>query len=757
VKKLPIAVRMYRWLAIAALVCLGCDDSPSYRAPENVKPSNSGLVSTDGRGSYDWTWNPNGYFEAIRPSIYAFLEESDPRFRIQSLFGQEDQSAWNRPDWMTDEIYNYFRLFTSCPPPRVILEVPLTEKVGREQFFLDPRARKLYWCVGDLIQSQGLLSDAQGDSSPSTPVSIRSPLGPPQAVIGDVENETVFIRTEKAIARVGLSDASVLWETELPSPAVRWVRATDVNTIALVTADKKCVICDGDSGKLIVSPAQVSSPHISINPQGNWLLGNQKQQILLWEFRDASDSVSKHSVVGIDPEKAIPFAGPAWDGWIDHQHFAFREHGKFNAQLFPYSHFLQDARLFRSEVSKRGTFYTLIGKGLAGSVNSDQVLVTDLDVIDGGVLHSQPVILEEAQAMDVQISKTGGVLAWATPKSLRVLSRIPQGGSRMSYGLTQLTTELIDKMDWQQLEKVAVELRSHDWPRDYVSGEIAYGILAQNCAAIFASQQQLANPDEPLDEQPLPKPIAEWLESKRAFPRLVAACLEQNLSKQARGTSMINLVPEEDLKRYEKHEERKLALLKEILSEPDAPGQAYEMMLWHLRSMGGGYQKGEDFMRQCMRKYPQFWGLHETNLWWMLPRWGGSAGQAQAYAEGVTKLYPREFQDRVFGILVNRMIRYNQSEFMKENEGFLQPKRLLDGVFEWCRDGDVPQMMLENAAEVALRVNAANAKYFIDYNVKHFLVMRRLGDVPRMQKAFDQAKQELLLSRKSSDGGAKSQ
>jgi hypothetical protein len=63
---------------------------------------------------------------------------------------------------------------------------------------------------------------------------------------------------------------------------------------------------------------------------------------------------------------------------------------------------------------------------------------------------------------------------------------------------------------------------------------------------------------------------------------------------------------------------------------------------------------------------------------------------------------------------------------------------LLDGVFEWCRDGDVPQMMLENAAEVALRMNASNAKFFIDYNIKHFLVMRRLGDVPRMQKAFDQ-------------------
>jgi hypothetical protein len=47
-------------------------------------------------------------------------------------------------------------------------------------------------------------------------------------------------------------------------------------------------------------------------------------------------------------------------------------------------------------------------------------------------------------------------------------------------------------------------------------------------------------------------------------------------------------------------------------------------------------------------------------------------------------------------------------------------------------------MMLENAAEVALRMNASNAKFFIDYNIKHFLVMRRLGDVPRMQKAFDQ-------------------
>ena len=756
-KKLPIAVLISRWSAIAVLACLGCDDVPSYHAPVNPQPSNSSLISTDGRGSYEWTWNSSGYFQATRPSIYAFLEESDPRFRIQSLFGQEDQSAWKRPDWMSDEIYNYFRLFTACPPPRVIFEVPLTEKVDREQFFLDPRARKLYWCVGDLIQSQDLVTDAQGDSSPSTPVSIRSPLGSPQAVLGDRDNESVFIRTEKAIARVRLSDASVLWETELPSPAVRWVRATDVNTIALVTADKKCVICDGESGKLTVSPTQVSSPHISINPQGNWLLGNQKQQIFLWDFQDASDSVSKHSVVGIDPEKAIPFAGPAWDGWIDHQHFAFREHGKYKAQLFPYSHFLQEARLFRSEVSRRDTFYTLIGRGLEGSVYSDQVLVTDLGITDGGVLHSQPVILEEAQAMDVQISKTGGVLAWATPKSLRVLSRIPQAGSRMTYCLTQIATELIDKMDSQQLDKVAVELRSHDWPRDYVSGETAYGSLAQSCAAIIAGQQQLANPDEPLDEQPLPKPISEWLESKRAFPRFVAACLEQVLSKQARGTSMIHLVPEEDLKRYEKHEERKLALLKEILSEPDAPGQAYEMMLWHLRSMGGEYQKGEDFTRQCMRKYPQFWGLHETNLWWMLPRWGGSAGQAQAYAEGVTKLYPREFQDRVFGILVNRMIRYNESEFMKEKEGFLQPKRLLDGVFEWCRDGDVPQMMLENTAEVALKVNDINAEYFLDYNVKHFPVMRRLGDVPLIQRAFDQAKQELLSSRNSSDSGPKSQ
>ena len=103
------------------------------------------------------------------------------------------------------------------------------------------------------------------------------------------------------------------------------------------------------------------------------------------------------------------------------------------------------------------------------------------------------------------------------------------------------------------------------------------------------------------------------------------------------------------------------------------------------------------------------------------------------------------------------MIRYNESEFMKEKEGFLQPKRLLDGVFQWCRDGDVPQMMLENTAEVALKVNDINAEYFLDYNVKHFPVMRRLGDVPLIQRAFDQAKQELLSSRNSSDSGPKSQ
>jgi hypothetical protein len=156
-----------------------------------------------------------------------------------------------------------------------------------------------------------------------------------------------------------------------------------------------------------------------------------------------------------------------------------------------------------------------------------------------------------------------------------------------------------------------------------------------------------------------------------------------------------------------------------------------------------------------MRKYPQYFGIHETNLWWMLPRWGGSPGQAQAYAEGVTKLYPRKFQDRVFGILVNRMIRYNQCEFLKETEGFLQPKRLLDGVFQWCQDGDVPQLMLEHTAEVALKVNAADAKYFIEYNVKHFPVMRRIGDVPRMQKAFDQAKQELLPPLNSSESSQK--
>jgi hypothetical protein len=753
-KKLSIAVRMSRWLAIVMLFCFGCDDVPSYHAPENLKPSNSSLVSTDGRGSYDWTWNSNGYFEAIRPSIYAFLEESDPRFQIQSLFGQEDQSAWKRPDWMSDEIYNYFRLFTSCPPPRVILEVPLPEKLDREQFFLDPRARKLYWCEGDLIQAQDLATDAQDDSSSSTPISMRSPLGAPHAVLGDRDNESVFIRTEKAIARIRLGDASVLWEAKLPSPAVRWVRATDVNTIALVTADNKCVICDGESGKLTVSPDQLSSSNISLNPQGRWLLGNQQKQIFLWDFQDGSDSVSKHSVVGIDPEKATPFAGPAWDGWIDHQHFAFREHGKYKAQLFPYSHFLQEARLFRSEVSDRDSFYTLIGRGLAGSIYSDKVMVTDLNVIDGGVLHSQPVILEEAQAINVQISMTGGILAWDTPKSLRVLSRIPQAGSRLTYGLTQITTELMDKMDWQQLEKVAVELRSHDWPRDYITGETAYGNFAQSCAAIIASQQELANANSS-DERPLPKVVSEWLESKRAFPQLVDACREQLLSRQARGTGMINQVSEENLRRHNLHEERKFALLQEILKEENPPGQAYEMMLYHLRAMGGGYQKGEEFTSQCMRKYPQYLGIHETNLWWMLPRWGGSPGQAQAYAEGVTKLYPRKFQDRVFGILVNRMIRYNQCEFLKETEGFLQPKRLLDGVFQWCQDGDVPQLMLEHTAEVALKVNAADAKYFIEYNVKHFPVMRRIGDVPRMQKAFDQAKQELLPPLNSSESSQK--
>lgn len=748
-------MRLSRWLPVVVVLgCSGCDDVPAYRAPEIASPSNSSLVSTEGRDSYEWTWNQNGYFEAIRPSIYAFLEDSDSRFQIQSLFGQEDQAAWKRPEWMSDEVFDSFRLFTSCPPPKMILEVPLAEKMDPKKFFLDPRASKLVWCVGDRILWQDLATNSQDDPVSPNPSSIQSPLGIPQAILGDRDNESVFLLTDKTIARVRLSDASVLWETPLPQPADHWVRASDANTIAMVTTDRKCVICDGESGALTISPERVSSIHIAINPQGTRLLGNQQQQVVLWKFLESEGGFSKHQIPGIDPQKAIPLAGPTWDGWIDHQHYAFREHENYQGKLFPYAHFLQDARVVRSSLSDEESFYTLIGRGLPGSVYSDQVLVTDLVLVDGGSLHSQPVILEDARAIDVQISTKGDILVWVTPKSLRVMQRIPQAGSRLTYGTTQIARHLIDRMDWLQMEKVAIELRSHDWPRDFVSGETAYGNFAQSCAAIIANQQQLANPDSS-EERPLPKVVSEWLESKRAFPYLVNACREQLLSNQARGAGFINQVSEENLKRHNLHEERKLAILQEILKEENPPGQAYEMMLYHLRSMGGGYQKGEEFTSQCMRKYPQYFGIHETNLWWMLPRWGGSAGQTQAYAEGVAKLYPREFQDRVFGILVNRMIRYNKSEFMKETEGFLQPKRLLEGVSQWCQDGEVPQMILENAAEVALRVNDPNARRFVEYNVKHFPVARKMGDTPVLLRALDEAKEALLQTPPSSSNGSR--
>ncbi len=737
------------YVTLLLMAGLGCDDRPAYQPPPVLANGQTQLVAEKGRGTYKWTWNINGYFEATRPSVLTFLEDSDSSLAIDSLFGTEDQKAWQRPEWMSDSVYESFRLFTDPPSPRTALEIPLQTALTKYQFFLEPKGKTIYWLSDERIHYRPISAEDAGqtnrDPSTDSEKSLASPVAQPIGVFADLAQESVFVLGTKQIARVRLQDGTTLWTSPLPKPAIAWCRARDADTIAFVTEDFRWLLCNSEDGMLQECKDRLTTPEIAIDPAGTKLVGIQGQKLLEWYPEGGNKIAKKHQVQGIDLPKSRPSSSTDADAWIDHQHFAFRGQSEYeNADVkYTFSHYLVSARMFVCAEGTRATYYAMIGQSLPASIYQGKVVLCDIVPNADFIAYSQPVVLEDASALEVQISEDGRILAWSTPRGLHVLERTPRSGCRIRDEIGRIASDLIRNLDWEQLERVADDIRDHDWPKDFACGESAYSAITIT-VAMLAHNAEL-QPDN-LRAQGCVEAFKSWFESGSPFAKIVELELENRRANLARGTGTIQTVSEEDMERFLRHQERVAVLASELLKGERAPGRAYQIMLEHWKKEGNGFQKAEELLQQCLQKYPQFWDVHETMMPWLLPRWGGAPGQAQAYAEGVVGMYPKKFRDRIFGIIVYNFLYSWNFIGLRENEGFIKPNQFLVGLMAWCQSDVPPQGMVEiGVATANVTNNAPKAiDFLVDYSLRHYPLMRLPGVRKGLQERFDEGKAAML-------------
>jgi hypothetical protein len=238
----------------------------------------------------------------------------------------------------------------------------------------------------------------------------------------------------------------------------------------------------------------------------------------------------------------------------------------------------------------------------------------------------------------------------------------PKGYLRLTSfeAITREVNQLMNEHAYQELDELAEHLREGKPTTE--SGRQVLALFHQTVHGDFYSPPTAINPQtlkmlEDTDE--LPPYIKSWLAANdcSATARIWSADTYVQAAWQARGTGLANTVNEDQWKRFRALLEKSRKVLLDCKTYGANDPQWYAAMLETLRLLSADRLELAQVFVEGFQKFPDYRPIQTEMAWSMVPKWGGSAEQLEAFARGVAAKFPGREADAAYANLYNDLLR----------------------------------------------------------------------------------------------------
>lgn len=493
---------------VALFVFSGCGprlaiNPMPVEAPEDV-------VSTEGRGGYDWLV-VKGAVDVASPTRFSFAKSIDKEKMKSNLVKHEFVEPVNvvKPAGMEDDVWQWYsRIDLNHAEPKPILEITSNNEIGVSVVAFNLDGSKLWTIGGKLIE----WDVATGKRLRSYNMMIKNCI---QAVI-EKDGETIVLRSPDQILRVSLADGSMLGRWQPPKGTIESMAvARDADVIAVVTSAKELHMVSDNFLKTSMFPrGPLTSNAVAIHPTGRTILATTGKGLLRWKCKSA-DLDELYFGYKFDPGVLRSLtSGNVYD------------RGFIGSSILDGSDDWANTALKTGVRSFNGIVVFAKNATVDGSQDWDVLVYKKNDLPDSEHYIIDASFSEFASSVPWKFPTKGSSLvggnstfeklAFEEGKVLRVYDRRRWVNNQI-YMVTNRIAKLALDGRFKQLEICAADLRRKPWTRSGESGLIAYGYIAERIGWELGNIER--NSIEGAFDQRL---LDEWIDSGSELSQLAS-------------------------------------------------------------------------------------------------------------------------------------------------------------------------------------------------------------------------------------------
>lgn len=745
-------VMAHRWTAprvgLAALVtmglalCSGCGDGMSRSKSVAELAAMPGLLETEAPRPQSYQFDGQT-FQVIRETSLQFLRTL-PKITAERWDRGNPPSLgpWQRPDGLDDDVYQQLRRFTEPLVAQTSVDVPKAQLAHRLGFHLRSDGQSLL-LIGDGRLRQ--LDTREGSVLVTQPLALGKAA---YGVLDTLEGDHVYVCDRTSIRKIRLADGQeVAKQVDLPGPIAAWDRGRNTQRCAATTENGIAFWFDDSLAAIHRLPNLQVLPHtIAMHPEGDRVVGVAGKHLFRWQLKDDGGTLDRLPLESLDPLKTQCASGPDVDRWADQRAlYSLRaappegDETALQPNVRPFG--LRGMGLGICTLNDRTSWGVVFGSHITAASPWPAVAM-DVRFFPENTEFSQSTPLSSEAIERVQVSKAGQQVAVLDDTALRVVQR-HAWMTISDWPVMPELANLLPEGRFKQLERCAAQLRSRNWPEHGMTGEEAYGQLARAIGRRWADVVATAESDE---RQKQLDSAQRWVDGGSTLALFCSACWHDATRARARGTGWADTVSDEGWRIQKKESDACSRDLAAVFERPDAPAEAFTMQL-SLMTGAAPASAAEKTLSEAIARYPNHWNLHEAMLIWLLPRWGGEAGEGGAYLDAVCDLLPEDLREIAYCEYVLRFIELYNAAAVDPQEAKLNSTRAAAASSAWLATGPRDPRWVE--CMISLTFNdPALRQAAIDYHLAHFGAISMAGLPGIVLQEFEARKHALSRQNK---------
>lgn len=731
--------------AIAGLVLAlaGCDELPSL--PTSPVASAGGdvvsgdVVSDQGRGGYHWRLNGH-QFEMQRPTSFTLVGKLQPEVIKSNLaaFKPKEERPWRKPAEMDEDVYLWFRRFTEPQPePRLLMELERSDDVGVECVCLNAQGNRLLTIAGKLIEW-----DVETGKKTKE---FDAPITGCKAMRFDPSQESVVIQSPEKLVKVSLADGRVVHSWKPPKGEIEsFDQARQVDAQAVMTTGNQLFALAENFQQVVPYEGKAfDSKRISMHPKGLWILGVNDGEMVRWRLDTNDRATEVMPVEALDRETCVPMAGAIFDRWADtrYVHELNGTH-EFLLEQHRYPFIMTNAFILavgNATVDGTQDWLVIVGQNFDEAGKPVQFIQDfRFDAFEYSVPWPLPVsecdhFFFDASCEHVVLGKGNKLHVydrrrWVDPSGWSTAQRV---GMLLAEGRTE------------QLELCANELRQIPVHLNGRPGQVIFEDVLDHIAGQWARLESEPASDEIMQS------IAQWYEAGSELALLASAERHTTIGSEARGGGYADSVTSQGWATLGDRTQLALQDVKKLLDQGKVtPAAVVQLISCSMTSGNASYHDVEPWLVQAAERYPDDVRPIAAMSNWLLPRWGGSTGEAGAMVAALTARYPAPEGDLVYARTASMLIETLGTEPLQSEAGF-SPLKIIDAVDPMLASGNATRRDVELLMQIAQQAQKPSVvKRLADYHIRHFGMPSHNAYQRNLLLVLTEAKEALLVKAK---------